>query len=367
MRRHTMIWIAIGVVLAALVAIPRVRDSHPRTSTAADRSTATENRSAVTGRMRGRSGQVAAGRATGEIAAPATKHLALNTSQADWARLIELGYNVFDVGPNKDEINSLPKGGQAMVWVGAYSCDGAFEVSYDRFTGLVDELGRNPKVYGWYLADEPDPKGCPAVVPEIRRRADYVNAHAPDQVAFISATDYEYRPLRPANTHVDLIGLDPYPCRTEGCDLKEIDRLVKGAVGGGIPRDMIVPVIQTFGQECSRGMRVSRMPSETELRRILAHWRELVPEPALEISYSWGRQDQWACPTLSEADGTGGRPDLQSVMRTHNRRPATAAPGAGRTGSPSPAPDDRATPRKPAPADPSCPVVTVEATPPSPR
>jgi hypothetical protein len=115
-------------------------------------------------------------------------------------------------------------------------------------------------------------------------------------------------------------------------------------------------VIQVFGQECSRGMRVTRLPSEAELRQILARWRRLVPEPVLEISYSWGRQEQWACPTLSEADGTGGHPDLQSVMKAHNGRRTAPAPGEGDDTSPGPAPT-------PTP----CTAVTAAATPPSRR
>jgi hypothetical protein len=370
MRKRTLIWITLGIAFAGFLVIPRGGTTAPKTSEAAgsaaeesrsateSRSAAAQSRAGTAGRMRGRTASgTAAAEVSGTAAPAATRHLALNTSQADWAELTELGYNVFDVGPHEDEINALPRGGEAMIWVGGYSCDGAFQVAYDTFTGLVDRLGRNPKVYGWYLADEPDPKGCPAVVPEIRRRADYINAHAPDQVAFISATDYEYRPLRPENTHVDLIGLDPYPCfgETRQCNMNEIDRLVKGALAGGIPRNVIVPVIQVFGQECSRGMKANWLPTETELRQILARWNRLVPAPVLDISYSWGRQEQWACPTLSEADGTGGHPDLQSIMKAHNRTRVEPSSGDGGEATPSPAPS------------PACPAVTSAATPPSRR
>jgi hypothetical protein len=297
--------------------------------------------------MHGRTDAKATGRVSGAVKPVPTKHLALNSSQADWAKLTSLGYNVFDVAPQEDQINSLPRGGEAMLWVGAYSCDGTYQVSYDAFTDLVDKLGRNPKVYGWYLADEPDPKACPAVVSEIRKRADYINEHAPHQLAFISATDYDYRPLRPQNTHVDLIGLDPYPCfgQTRHCDMGEIDRLVNGALAGGIPLDVIVPVFQTFGQECSRGMKATWLPTEAELRQILARWRALVPEPVFDISYSWGRQEQWACPTLSEANGTGGQPDLQAIMKAHNHSSTAPAPGGGQ-GTTSPRPPTPCTPVK---------------------
>jgi hypothetical protein len=376
MRKRTPISITVGIAFAAYLAFPWGGTTELKTSEAADRSssapataevavtTAGGGRSALAGRMRGRAASTTAtAQVTGTTAPVVTRHLALNTSRADWPKLTSLGYDVFDVGPDEAEINALPRGAEAMVWVGASSCEGSYEISFDSFTGLVDRLGRHPKVFGWYLADEPDPKSCPALVPEIRRRADYINAHAPGQVAFISATDYEYGPLRPRNTHVDLIGLDPYPCfgRTGRCTMNEIDRLVRGAIAGGIPRDVIVPVIQVFGQECSRGMRVTRLPSEAELRQILARWRRLVPEPVLEISYSWGPQEQWACPTLSEADGTNGHPDLQSIMKTHNGRRTAPAPVHDDDTSPAPSP----APSSPAPSP--CTAVTAGATPPSRR
>ena len=244
-----------------------------------------------------------------------TRHLALNTDSGDWAKLASLGYNVFDVGPDAGELESLPAGGKGMLWAGNTTC-GDFDLSFGEFTAAVRRLAHNPRVYGWYLSDEPDPKECPEVVGEIRRRADYINAHAPDQKAFISATDYEYRPLRPANTHVDLIGLDPYPCRSDQsgrCDMRTVDHFMNGALAGGFPRDAIVPVFQTFGQECTSGEQVNLVPTATELRQLLSRWKKFAPSPALDISYSWGHQEEWACPTLQD------KPGLQAVMKQHNR------------------------------------------------
>jgi hypothetical protein len=55
------------------------------------------------------------------------------------------------------------------------------------------------------------------------------------------------------------------------------------------------------------------------MRTILAHWTALVPRPVFDYTYTWGRQGS-ACPTLSDADGSNGHPDLQSVLREHNTR-----------------------------------------------
>ncbi|GAA4092099.1 hypothetical protein [Actinomadura miaoliensis] len=251
-----------------------------------------------------------------------TRHLALNTAPHDFARLRALGYDVVDVKPDEWPVRGVPDGMRALLWVGNSTC-GPFELPFEEFTAAVRRLAGHPGVYGWYLSDEPNPGACPWVAGEIRRRAEYVRRHAPGQVSFVSLTDWQpMRAVAPARTGVDLVGLDPYPCvrPRPGCDLGEIDRMVRMAGAAGIPRRVIVPVFQTFGQSCADGTYRFRLPTEGQLRAILRRWDRLVPDPPMDVSYSWGRQRKSACPTLADADGRAGRPDLQSVMREHNAR-----------------------------------------------
>jgi hypothetical protein len=113
--------------------------------------------------------------------------------------------------------------------------------------------------------------------------------------------------------------------------------MVGQATRAGFTRKMIVPVFQTFGQSCSDGEKNWRLPAAGEMKAILTRWDRLVPRPAFDISYSWGRQDAWACPALSDADGRDGNPDLQSVMRTHNlRRTGPGVPSRDPAPAPSP-------------------------------
>ncbi|WP_433472541.1 hypothetical protein ACQPZP_27095 [Spirillospora sp. CA-142024] len=268
--------------------------------------------------------------------ASGTLHLALNMPAGDRAKAASLGYDLFDVDPDADDIASLPKGGRALLWVGNTTCGDFQQGSASAFADTVKRFAGNDRVYGWYLSDEPNPDECPGIVDEIRRRADIVHRYAPGQKAFASLTDWPMRPLKPSATHLDLIGLDPYPCRTdgEGCDLDAIDTMVGQAARAGFPRGMIVPVFQTFGQSCNDGERNWRLPDEAQLRSILRRWDRLVPRPAFDISYSWGRQDAWACPALADATGRGGTPDLQSVMKRHNLRRTGPALPPGRTPTP---------------------------------
>ncbi|TDE23951.1 hypothetical protein [Actinomadura sp. 6K520] len=253
--------------------------------------------------------------------APGTRRIALNTEPADYPRLRALGYDLVDVGADAELVDGVPPGMEAMLWVGNYHCED-FVLGFEEFKDAVDRFGRDPRVFGWYLSDEPNAGDCPEIAGEIRRRAEYIERNAPGQVSFVSLTDFPMEPLTPDRVGVDLFGLDPYPCKgsaevLEHCDIGAIDRMVRMADAAGIPRERIAPVLQTFGQRCSSGDKQYWLPTRAQFQEILARWDRLVPRPPLEISYSWGHQDEWACPTLADATG-GEHPDLQSIMKARN-------------------------------------------------
>src|SRR5437763_2246233 len=257
-------------------------------------------------------------------AAGGTRHFIANVGD-NVAPVARLGYNLFDTGPDPQTIAGLPAGGQALVWLGSLDNADCAAPSYSfaQFSAAVDRLVGNPRVYGYFVADEPHPRTCPSTVADIRARADYIRAHDPTHRSFIVVLDgtnqcggtygCEFEALKPANSHVDLIGLDPYPCNVTAaaCAYSKIDDTVRRAQAHGVPPAATVPVFQAFGQSCA-GSNYYRLPSPAELRTMLAHWAALVPHPAFDYTYSWGRQDS-SCPTLVDSA------DLQAVMRTHNQ------------------------------------------------
>ncbi|MBO2464785.1 hypothetical protein [Actinomadura violacea] len=295
-------------------------------------------------------GDAAARPAAGSLVT-GTLHAALNMPAGDRAKAAALGYDLFDVDPDAGDVAALPKGGRALLWVGNTTCGGFQQDSASAFADTVKRFAGNDRVYGWYLSDEPNPDQCPGIAGKLRQRADIVHKYAPGQKAFASLTDWPMGPLKPSETHLDLIGLDPYPCRSGhgGCDLNAIDTMVGQATRAGFTKKMIVPVFQTFGQSCSDGEKNWRLPAAAEMKAILTRWDRLVPRPAFDISYSWGRQDAWACPALADADGSGGNPDLQSVMKRHNLR--RTGPGVPER-DPAPSPSPTATGACPEPAKP---------------
>ena len=209
-----------------------------------------------------------------------------------------LGFNLIDTGADPGTVDALPNGIRALVWLGSldnHDC-GNPGYTFPQFMAAVNRLVGNPKVFGYFLADEPHPKDCPGTASDLRERADYIHAHDPTHRSFVVVLDgsnqcggtygCEYSALAPAKTHVDLIGLDPYPCNTgnaaTGCTYGNIDATVKRAESNGIPGQDIVPVFQVFGQSCANSA-YYRLPKVNELRTMLKHWKALVPRPRFRL------------------------------------------------------------------------------------
>jgi SAM-dependent methyltransferase len=230
----------------------------------------------------------------------------------------KVGFNVADVS-TATQLRSLPDGVKALVWVG--QCRGVDAT----FLRTVQPFIVSPKVLGFFLMDDPDPTGryyplCTA--DNLKAESDWIHANVPGAKTFIVLMEMSSSKapsfidtFNPANSHVDLFGIDPYPCRTElkDCDYDMIDRYVAAAEAWGIPRSLMVPIYQTFGgggwMDDSGGKYV--LPSASQMQQILNRWGTLAPSPVFDFAYSWGSQ---------RADAAlEGAPDLQAVFALHNR------------------------------------------------
>ena len=283
---------------------------------------------------------------TSSSASTVTLHAAFNT-QGDIAELIALGFNLIDVTGNKTDpaltlafIDALPEGTQALVWLGnmgnapkGQSCPPP-GYSDAEFKAQVDILANNPKVFGYNLADEPHPSVCPDAVNAIKARSDYIHAHAPGQQTYITILDgsnmcpegegCEYSALRPEMTHVDLFGLDPYPCHFNSagqpvtCDISKISQRVQFATANGIPVSAIVPVFHAFGQEGRLDGKsiYYRTPTTTEFQDMLNLWDSLVPNPVFDFAYTWGIQCTTS--TCPASQSLKNHPELQLLIKEHN-------------------------------------------------
>ncbi|TIS80391.1 MAG: calcium-binding protein [Mesorhizobium sp.] len=234
------------------------------------------------------------------------------------------GFNLVDV-QTVEQVNELPDGMKAMVWLN--EGEGVTQSFIDKVTPFLG----NPKVYGFFLVDEPDPTGqyhTKVDAEDLKAESDWIHARMPDAKTFITAMDmgsaenpdfsntYNYD-----NTHIDLFGISAYPVRTgtDTVDYDMIDRTVAAAVESGIPVSQIVPVHQTFGggnwTTNTGGKYV--MPTTDQLQTMMEHWDELVPSPEFDFAYAWGSQEGDVALESS--------PELQAVFREHNLSTAGTA------------------------------------------
>ena len=151
------------------------------------------------------------------------------------------GFNLADVG-SVSELNALPPGVKGLVYLGLTNGADA------NFQATVSAFKNNPNLYGFYIADEPGG----GLAANLKAESDWIHANVPGAKTFIieqnlssdTNPDFVYNP---ANTDIDLFGLDPYPIKASGVDYSIIPTAVSAAEGAGIPLADIVPVYQAFG------------------------------------------------------------------------------------------------------------------------
>jgi hypothetical protein len=175
----------------------------------------------------------------------------------------------------------------------------------------VRRLSTSSKVFGYYLSDEPHIGACPGGPAALASRADYVRSVTGGrQKSFVVLSKVEdFSPFRTSVTHVDMVGLDPYPCSTANptCDVNKIDQRVAAATSAGIPVARIVPTYQAFGQSATSS-HYYNLPTVTQMRAMVARWAKLVPRPPMDYTYGWAHQSS-SNPTLVDSAG------LQSLFK----------------------------------------------------
>jgi hypothetical protein len=217
------------------------------------------------------------------------------------------GFNLADVS-SVGSLDALPAGVKGLVYLDA--CGGATA----SFTRRVKQFKNKPKLFGFYLMDEPDPGSCRAR--NLKAEADWIHANVPGAETFIvlmnmssDTTPTFKNTYNPANTDVDLFGLDPYPCQQQfnGCDYRIIPAAIAAAEAWGISASQIVPVYQAFG---GGGYSAWLMPTAAEETQLLATWASAIPAAVFDYVYSWGVQ--------SSDQALSTAPDLQAVFLQKN-------------------------------------------------
>jgi len=218
-------------------------------------------------------------------------------------RAVDMGFNLVDIPPLRGALRRVPPGARALVWLGQYdnaSC--TWELSNDRVRSLLKAEGDDPRVAGFYIADEPHVDVCPTAPLQLKARSALVHRLAPHAFTYAVIEDGDTHPGEYAafRRTVDVVGLDPYPCTfVHGCRYGEIDSAVRRARAAGITR--IWGVIQAFQDD------YYRFPTAEELRTMLLHWRHAGIAGEQVFSWTYG------------GNRLTSRPDLVTVLRQSNR------------------------------------------------
>jgi hypothetical protein len=250
-------------------------------------------------------GSPAATRGSGAGQPPGRLAYRYMTDISDGRVTAAYGYNLVDVGPYRSAIDALPADQRALVWIGDYdkaSC--AFERSDANVRQALAGLAGDPKVVGYYIADEPDDAlpayggRCPAVAAQVAARSRLVHALAPGAFTYEVVTE-------PGNfaafaRATDVLGADPYPCRVgRPCDWTMIPRYIAALGAAHVARYW--GLLQAFAQP------PWRYPTPAELGKMITQWQR--SDWAGEQTFAWN----------FGGHSLASQPGLLSVLAALNR------------------------------------------------
>ena len=212
-----------------------------------------------------------------------------------------VGFNLVAVY-SPQQLALVPNGYKAIVDMGPMT-NGVDQHFLDSIRPYVG----NPKVFGFYLVDEPNPMTVSPA--NLKAEADWVHANDPGAKAFfVMGAGPIFSVFTPQNTDMDYVGLDPYPIRSWGVNYEYIPLAVFSAELLGWSPSQIVPVYQAFG------IGDFVFPSAAQEAVSMAIWGILDPHPAFDYAYSWG---EWGAKSIVDS------PALQAIFSEHNSHPPT--------------------------------------------
>ena len=194
------------------------------------------------------------------------------------------GYNLIDVG-SKWDADQTPAGTQGLVWLGDYTnaptCD--WEVPDATIRSDVSAMANDPKVAGFFFANESDPYGCPTAVAQHKARNQLIKSLAPGKFTILTVdsnsgnTTLNQIPLWKGSA--DYIDYNPYICyQGQPCDYAWLDRIIKAADDAGNPYFI---ALQAFGDS------EWRWPTAAEETQMLNRLKTSNASGYMTFSWNW--------------------------------------------------------------------------------
>jgi len=226
-----------------------------------------------------------------------------DSSASGWDHIVAAGFTVVDMGPFRSELDALPAGVKGWVWLGDYDNTTCTWQQSDAWIRThVAAVAGDPKIAGYFLADEPHVWDCPRAPDDVRARAALVRSIDPGPPTFVVLEPHSPgNPYAPYVGTVDVIAADPYPCSyANGCVMTKIDGEIALLEAAGVPRYW--GVLQAFADS------YYRYPTRDELREAFARWRSSRMDGYLVFAWSYA------------GNSLDDHPDLVDVLRDENGR-----------------------------------------------
>ena len=193
------------------------------------------------------------------------------------------GYNLIDVS-SKNEADSTPAGTRGLVWLGDYdntTCD--WEVDDATVTANVRAMAGDPKVAGYFFANESDPFGCPEAISEHRARNALIKSLDPEKFTLITVDSNSgagtLRQIPMWAGAADYIDYNPYICyQGKACDFAWLDTILAAAEQAGTPYFV---ALQAFGDA------EWRWPTAAEEKQMLDRLKTSGASGYMTFSWNW--------------------------------------------------------------------------------
>jgi len=204
-------------------------------------------------------------------------------NRIDQDQMPSYGYNLIDVS-TKWEADATPAGTQGLVWLYDYnnsSC--SWEKSDTYIRDMVQSMVGDPKVAGYFFANEPDPYACPNAIADHKARNALIKSIDPIKFTILTVdsnsgqTTLNQIPLWKGTA--DYIDYNPYICyQAQPCDFAWLDRIIQEADRNGNPYFI---ALQAFGD------REWRWPTAAEERQMLDRLRTTNASGYMTFSWNW--------------------------------------------------------------------------------
>jgi PKD repeat protein len=192
-------------------------------------------------------------------------------------------WNLLDVGLST--IGNVPSGSglAGMVWLGDFdktTC--SFAVSDSTVTSVVSLHKGDARVFGYFIADEPDSGSCAGAAALLRARTDLI--HSIDPSARTFAVFSQPATFASYVATVDIAATDPYPCKpSQPCDTTMIPAYAAAMKAAGATNWW--GVLQAFG---SGGW---RWPTGDEEHAMIRQWCAAGVAGTATFAWTWSGEN----------------------------------------------------------------------------